>query len=896
MIINSTAVYDAMPHPSCWFTKSLEELYTLLNSRADGLRTELARQLLTQYGKNEPTAQPKERLWQRWLRQFDNILIYILLAATVISWLTGHWADGWVIFAVIFINSLFGAIQEGKAEQALESIRSLLKQQCDVLRDGIRQRLDAALLVPGDIILVAAGDKVPADCRLIESNTLKAQESALTGESLTLDKYPDQLCTDTPLAERHNMLYAGTFITQGNAKALVVATGDNTELGQIGQMLKTIESLDTPLLRELGVLGRQLSQWILALSIVIFFFGWIFRAYPLDQLLMVTISLAVAAIPEGLPAVITITMAIGVQRMARRNAIVRRLPAVETLGCVDVICTDKTGTLTANQMMVTRIITASGGYQLSGDGYAATGKITPLDGAPHASSNATLEQLLFAATLCNDAQFSGPERQLQGDPTEGALLVAAEKYGLDVSKIRHTQPRVAELPFDSIRSWMITCHQQPEGQYLWLIKGAPERLLPQFQLTQSSLHFWQAQIAALAGEGLRTLLLASKESDTPSMDAGCRLDDYRIIGIMAMQDPPRAEAIDAIGQCQQAGIKLVMLTGDHIATASAIARQMSLAANPHALTGAELDALDEAALHQRLPYIDIIARATPANKLRLIHAYQKQGHIMAMTGDGINDAPALKQADIGVAMGRSGTDTAKEASAIVLADDNFATLGAAIREGRVIYENLRNTLIFLLPTNGAQALVLMISLLFNTGLPITPIQILWINMVSAITLALPLAFEQGTPSLMQRPPRGAATHLLNRSSWLLIACAAMGMALTAIAGFEWISIVSSSVEESRSFAINLLIGSEIAFLFNCRQAQGTLINLDIFRKNRTIPLAIGAILLLQLLQCYLPWMNHLFGTAPLPIWAWEVIAIISIGYLLLMESVKKITGQARAGG
>jgi Cation transport ATPase len=454
---------------------------------------------------------------------------------------------------------------------------------------------------------------------------------------------------------------------------------------------------------------------------------------------------------------------------------------------------------------------------------------------------------------------------------------------------------VAELPFDSIRGWMVTCHKQPNGRFLWIVKGAPERVLPQLLLTGKRIHFWLEQVEALASQGLRTLLLASKESDTSCMDAGCRLDEYGIIGIMAMQDPPRTAAIDAIAQCKQAGIKLVMLTGDHIATASAIARQMSLSDKPHALTGTELDALDDDELIQKLPHIDIIARATPANKLRLIHAFQKQGHIMAMTGDGINDAPALKQADIGVAMGKTGTDTAKEASAIVLADDNFATLAEAIREGRVIYENLRKTLIFLLPTNCAQALVLMIALLLDATLPITPIQILWINMVSAITLALPLAFEQGSPALMQRPPRGANHPLLNFSSWLLIAIASLSMALIATTGFEWQRTLFASIEESRTFAINLLIGGEIAFLVNCRHLQGALSGLDALRGNRTLPLAISAILLLQLLQCYLPWMNHLFGTAPLPIRAWGGLAAVSLGYWWLMESMKKITGQTRSG-
>ena len=878
------------PQP-CWHQAPLDELHHHLDAGPEGLDSTQVAERQAHYGPNTLTMHPSETPWQRWLRQFNNILIYILLFAAIISWLMGHWADGWVILAVILINSLFGWLQEGKAEQALASIRTLLKQQVDVLRDKQRQRLDAEQLVPGDIVLLAAGDKVPADIRLVDANALKVQESALTGESSSVDKSTGVLPETTPLAERHNMLFAGTLVTQGKARGLVVATGDATELGKIGQMLNTIESMDTPLLRELGKLGRQLSGWILLLTLLAFSFGWFFREYPVDQLLMIAISLAVAAIPEGLPAVITITMAIGVQRMARHNAIVRRLPAVETLGCVDVICTDKTGTLTTNNMTVTRLVTPTSHYEVTGSDYDPHGEIIDLQHhLPANSDEPHLHALLKAAVLCNDASFSqlDGKRQLQGDPTEGALWVVAEKYKLVPPALRQHHIRMDEIPFDSSQGWMMTRHALTAQHDMWLLKGAPERLLPQISLDNEQLQYWQAQLDMLASHGLRTLLLASMNVSHDEPTPPTVMANFNVLGLIAMQDPPRAEAITAISRCRQAGIKIVMITGDHIRTASAIAIQLGISQQPHALTGSELDVLSDEALFAQLDNIDIVARATPANKLRLIHAFQQRGHTLAMTGDGVNDAPALKQADIGVAMGRSGTETAKEASAIVLADDNFATLGEAVRQGRAIYENLRRTLVFLLPTNGAQALVLLIAMLWGAALPITAIQILWINMVSAITLALPLAFEKGDATLMLRPPRGRESPLLGVSSWLFILLAALLMALVSIAGFEWQESQGFALAQNRTFAINVLVGCEMAFLINCRCLNTHIFCTRAWRGNSTVLWAVGSLLLLQLAQSYLPWVNSLFGTAPLPASSWLVIVAISASYLLAIELMKKV--------
>ena len=908
------------PIPQPWHAQDYDAILSTLKSHPAGLSHAEAQSRLATQGPNCLTPAPGVHWWQRFARQFHNLLIYVLLLAALLSWLSGHWTDGLVILAVVIINAIVGLIQEGKAEHALAAIRQLLKIRCMTLREGQHHQLDAEQLVTGDIVLLESGDKVPADLRLMEVINLLVQESALTGESQSISKQVQPLPAETPLAERTNMLYAGTLITQGRAKAVVVATADHTELGQIGQMLQHVEPMMTPLLQQLERLARQLTSWILILAVATFAFGWLWRHYPLDQLFMAAVGLAVAAIPEGLPAVITITLAIGVQRMASRNAIVRRLPAVETLGAVTIICSDKTGTLTRNEMTVQQVALPAEQITVTGVGYSPQGELN----SAHLLSNTTppgltasqprylaspfkgdapdaLGSLLEAAILCNDARFETQaqdakhQHQLHGDPTEGALLVLAAKAGVDEQQLRAASPRLAELPFESTIGYMATLNQQHNGQHLF-IKGAPERILPLCEPTETDSiqpHGWQQRAESMAAQGLRILAFASYQNYNPTTPVAGHLaseqlpdSGWKLLGLIGMADPARAEARDAVAECQHAGIRILMITGDHAVTARAIGQQLGLAKDPIVITGSELDQLSEPELAQRLNQAHIIARATPSHKLRLIKALQAAGHVTAMTGDGVNDAPALKRADIGVAMGLHGTEAAKEAASMVLADDNFATLRDAVSEGRTIYENLRKALVFLLPTNGAQALVLLSAILLGIALPITPVQILWVNMVSAITLSLPLAFEKPYRALMLRPPRRADEALLSPQLWLLIIISALLMSVLTLGIYHWTVVQGVALVTSRTVAINTLISAEMLFLINCRQLEAHTFHWRAWSGNHLVWWAIGTLLLLQGLQTYVPFMNQLFGTTPLSWTLWISIFLAACAYYLAIESVK----------
>lgn len=893
--------------PSPWHAWDEQNVLLSLDSHPDGLSHQEARHRLTEYGPNRLTP-PKGESWlHRFARQFNNLLIYVLLLAAGLSWLSNHWIDGAVILGVVIINALFGLLQEGKAERALAAIRQLLKIRSTTLRDGERHQLDADLLVPGDVVMLESGDKVPADMRLLECHNLYVQESALTGESVSVNKQTQPLPEATPLAERNNMLYAGTLVTQGRARAIVVSTGDDTELGHIGRLLQTVEAMQTPLTLQMDRLGRQLTLWIVLLAIATFLFGLLYRHYGLDELFMAAVGLAVAAIPEGLPAVITITLAIGVQRMAQRNAIVRRLPAVETLGAVTVICSDKTGTLTRNEMTVQQVALPHETLQVTGVGYATQGELhsqsSHLRGKASTPSvfiddSDALWSLLEAAVLCNDARFSPPtpdkEPQLHGDPTEGALLILAAKAGIDAQMLRNANPRLAELPFESAHGFMATLNLH-EGQPRLFIKGAPERILPRCDRpTGTATDAWQQRADEMARAGLRLLAFAvHATAPQPGTDSSPYLaadalppSGWQLLGLVGMVDPAREEAKSAVAECQRAGIRIVMITGDHASTAMAIGQQLGLADEPRVLSGSELDQLSDDELAQQIGRLDILARATPNHKLRLIAALQAAGHITAMTGDGVNDAPALKRADIGVAMGRQGTEAAKEAASMVLADDNFATLRDAVSEGRTIYENLRKALVFLLPTNGAQALVLLSAIVLGIALPITPVQILWVNMVSAITLSLPLAFEQPDGDLMRRPPRQIGEPILPLALWLFIIGSAILMSGLTLGIYQWSLQLGADLPVARTLAINTLIAAEMLFLINCRSLMRASFSHQAWFGNRHVWFAISSLLLLQWLQTYVPLMNTLFGTAPVDwdLWPWVLLAALL--YYLLIETGK----------
>lgn len=894
---------------SDFHAQSSDQVLTTLDSQADGLSGEQVSLRQKKFGANRLTPPAGESNWLKFLRQFNNVLIYVLLAAALMSWLLGRWTDGAVIFAVVIINGMFGFIQEGKAEQALASIRSMLRVHTHVMRDGVRQQIDAEELVPGDVVLLESGDRVPADLRLIEGINLGVQESALTGESFSVQKNTDPVSPEAPLAERFCMLYAGTLVTQGRARGVTVGIGDDTEIGKIGSMLRAVEPLATPLMKQLGDLGHTLTKAILVLTAFTFLFGWIWRSYPVDELFMAAVGLAVAAIPEGLPAVITITLAIGVQRMANHNAIIRRLPAVETLGSVSVICTDKTGTLTRNEMSAQSIQLSGGELTVSGVGYHPEGNITSDEQPPSDNQQLILQRLSTAAILCNDARFDQQSQpwQLHGDPTEGALLILAAKAGLDPAIIQQSVPRLAEIPFESSHGYMATLHPAPEGNsmpYQLLLKGAPEKVLTMCSgvWTPGSilpLHIdeWQQAIDSFAARGQRVLALAEADTSQPEIsitnnpDGTPNLSAYQfsLLGLVGIMDPPRDEARHAIAQCQQAGIRVIMVTGDHASTAAAIGSQLGLSEPLQVITGSELEGLSDPELQQKAAQLDIVARATPAHKLRLVAALQADQQVVAMTGDGVNDAPALKRADIGVAMGMKGTEAAKEAAGMVLADDNFATLRTAVLEGRTVYDNLRKALVFLLPTNGGQALVMIAAILLGITLPITPVQILWINMVSAITLSLPLVFDKAAANLMQRSPRQSDEALLSPSLLFRIAfVSALLMGLTLVL-YNWSIRHQADLAHARTVAINSLVVAEMVYLISCRSLTGSTLTLKSWLENGYALLAIFALLLMQLALTYLPFMHALFGTAAITLQDWLIITGSSLLLYLLMELEKHLT-------
>jgi len=858
-----------------WHALPADEVLLAVDGNTQGLSSSAATQRLEHHGPNHLTPPASNPPWKRMLAQFNNVLIYVLLASALVSAFLGHWTDCSVILGVVVLNALFGFIQEGKAEKALAAIRNLLHIRSSVLRDGVRRVIDAEQLVPGDLVLLESGDSVPADIRLLESRGLQVQESALTGESVSVGKDPAPAPVKADIADRSSMLYAGTLVTQGRGRGVVVATGDDTQIGQIGRLLQHVETLSTPLMLQMAQLGRLLTLLILLLSGLIYLYGALWRHYPASELFMAAVSIAVAAIPEGLPAIITITLAIGVQRMAGRNAIIRRLPAVETLGAVSVICSDKTGTLTRNEMTVQAVWLPDGLVEVAGSGYQGKGGFTlanqPLDPA----RSPALQRLAMAAALCNDARFDREHSPwtLHGDPTEGALLVLAAKAGIELEQVHKQAPRLQEIPFESEHRYMATVQAFPAGARL-LIKGAPERVLamcgglwgPQAD-TPLVTEDWQEAIQQLAERGQRVLAIAEAPFDDGEL-AATRLHDCRLLGLVGLADPPRDEARQAVIECRQAGIRVMMITGDHASTAAAIGRQLGQGEELVTLTGQMLDALSESELCELVARTDIVARASPEHKLRLVEALQASGLVVAMTGDGVNDAPALKRADVGIAMGKKGTEAAKEAAQVVLADDNFATIHHAVVEGRTVYDNLRKALVFALPTNGGQAMVLVAAIALGLTLPITPLQILWINMVTAVSLSLTLAFEPSEPGLMQRPPRPKAEPLLSVRLIGRILLVSSLLAAIALGMFEWSLRQHQDPQLARTLAINALVAGEMLYLINCRALYQTTVSWQGWLGNPYVWLGIGVLAVLQLALTYLPLMQRLFGTTALPWHDW----------------------------
>lgn len=898
--------------PPRWHSQSASDTLTRLDAPREGLSPDEIDARRAQYGANRLPPAQRQPAWLRLLLQFHNVLIYVLLAAGFITALLGHWLDSGVIFGVVMINAVIGFIQEGRAEQALDAIRDLLSPHAIVTRAGERHEIPAEDLVPGDIVHLASGDRVPADLRLIDIKSLRVMEAALTGESLAVDKQVDPVAEEAALGDRASMAWSGTLVTYGQGAGVVTATGTATELGRISILLSTVEKLTTPLLNQMARFGQWLAGVILLLSGLIFAFGVWVREYPMSDMFLAAVGLAVAAIPEGLPAIMTITLAIGVTRMAHRHAIIRRLPAVETLGAVSVICSDKTGTLTRNEMTVQTILCADDTFEVSGSGYAPEGGFSRAGERVDPEPQPLLQELAHAALLCNDADLRETDDswQLTGDPTEGALLTLALKAGLDLRQTREALPRSDVIPFESEHRFMATLHHDHAGHGYLYLKGAPERVLA-LCATQRGAdgdsafdpERWHARMEEAAAQGMRLLALAVRRSDASTTLNFDDIEDggFTLLAVLGLADPPRDEAIRAVATCRAAGIRVKMITGDHAATALAIGRQLGLGGHQHesgesarAVIGAEIETLDDARLREVVTETDIFARASPEHKLRLVEALQSLGEVTAMTGDGVNDAPALRRADIGVAMGKKGTEAAKEAADMVLADDNFASIAHAVEEGRTVYGNLKKAIVFILPTNMAQAGMVLIAILLGITLPITPVQILWVNMVTAVTLALALAFERPEPEAMRQPPRNPREPLLTHFMLWRILFVTVFLVAGSLGLFLWELERGMPLEVARTAAINALVMGEIFYLFNCRRLTAPVVGWSGLVGNRAVLIAIGILVVLQGLLTYLPLLQALFATTPLDLATWGRILLFGVIVYSGVEVEKALIRRSQA--
>ena len=897
-----------------WHAMTPDQVLSRLETSRDGLSSGQAAARLDEYGPNALSGVAGKGPLQRFLLQFHNILIYILLLAALGTALLGHWLDTWVIIGVVLINALIGFIQEGKAEKALDAIRDMLSPRAEVIRDGKRSEIDAEQLVPGDLVLLAAGDRVPADMRLVEAKSLRIDEAILTGESKPSGKALPEVSEKADLGDRDCIAFSGTIVTFGRALGVVVASGKDSQIGRISEMLAEVEEVTTPLLQQIAQFGRWLSVAIVGLAALTFAFGYLLRGYSLDEMFLAAASLAVAAIPEGLPAVLTITLAIGVQRMASRHAIIRRLPAVETLGSVTVICSDKTGTLTRNEMTVQSVVTAAAEFRLSGTGYAPHGEISRDERHVDCEDESVLSLILQAGMLCNDAELreKSGQWQLAGDPTEGALMVAGMKAGFDPKELSRAMPRTDVIPFESEHKFMATLHHDHAGHGVVYLKGAPETVLERCQnqrgedgeTTSLESDYWHQRMDELAARGQRVLAVAVRELDSKqnTLDFADVEQGLTLLGLWGIIDPPRDEAVKAVAQCRKAGIRVKMITGDHAGTALAIAEQLGITdtgREDQVITGGELQKRDDPHLQELVRKVNVFARTSPEHKLRLVTAIQANGQVVAMTGDGVNDAPALKRADVGVAMGLKGTEAAKEASEMVLADDNFASIASAVEEGRTVYDNIRKAILYLLPTNAGQAMTIMMAVLLGMVLPLTPVQVLWVNMVTAVTLGLALAFEPSEPGTMSRRPRPPGTPILSGILLWRVPFVGLLLWLGTFGAFYWLyEINGMAVELARTVAINTLVVGQVFYLFNVRYIHNPVLNTRGLFGSRVVWMAIAVILVLQMAFTYLPPLQMLFGTVNMQGHYWAIALFFGVALLLIVELEKwllRILARTRQG-
>jgi calcium-translocating P-type ATPase len=882
-----------------WHALSAQEAVACLDSNTQsGLTAAEVSQRLQRYGRNQLPQGRKKGSFMRFLSQFHNILVYVLLAAGFTKMMLGIWLDAAVILGVVVINSLLGFIQEGKAEKALESIRDMLSPEARTLRDSQTGMVLSEELVVGDIVLLESGDRVPADVRLVEVKNLRIEEATLTGESVPVDKTTDPVAEKTTIGDRSGMAFTGTLVASGRGTGVVVATGSETELGRINQMMGAVSALETPLLRQIKKFGYAITTVIAVLTVMVFLYGRWVRHMPFVNIFQSVVGIAVSVIPEGLPAIITITLAIGVQRMARRNSIIRVLPAVETLGSVSRICSDKTGTLTLMEMMVASAVTAESAYHVTGQGYGVEGEVLK-NGSP-AGEDAVLKLMGRVSLLCNDANLAHSEGRwkVEGDPTEAALYPFAAKIGLERKSEQAAYPRVDAIPFESEHKFMATAHRDAGGKEMLLVKGAPEVILEHCDRQQTkngqdpiNRRYFFRESDRLAAQGERVLALAWIEEPgvrTSGLGPADLPTNLVLLGLIGLLDPPRTEAIEAVRECHGGGIRVTMITGDHKITAAAIAKMLGIGDGSTAVTGAEIEEMDTAALEERVRDVDVFARASPEHKLRLVKAIQANKQIVAMTGDGVNDAPALKKADIGVAMGIKGTEVTKEAAAMVLADDNFASITAAVKEGRTVYNNIEKAILFMLPTNVAQSLVILVAILMGFTSPITAPQILWVNMATSVALELVISFEPHELDVMRRPPRAVHRPILDGFGvWrvIFVGLALLGLTLWA---FFWMKSKDASDELARTVAVNALVIGQLFYLLNSRYKLDSSLSLKAHLGNKYLPLGIGAVIVLQFLFTYVPVFQSLFETEAVPAWVWPKLLLGGFVFFLVVEAEKLV--------
>lgn len=910
----------ALQNPT-WHAQTHDEVLQKLGSSAEGLNGAEVDRRRAEHGPNvlprKKADGPLQLLW----RQINNPLIWVLIASSGVAIAVDPkdgLKNGLVILAVVVLNTIIGFVQEFRAGQAIQALVNMIPETTTALRNGEKVTLPVADLVPGDVVLLASGDKIPADLRLLQSRTLMVEEAALTGESVPVEKSLTPVAEDASLGDRTNMLFGGTLVTYGTGTAVVVETGARTELGRISEMLESAADLETPLTKALAQIGKIITIAIVAISVLMLIIGSVRMmnetglalADALRETAIFAIALAVGAIPEGLPAIVTIALAIGVQRMAARRAVIRKLPAVETLGSTTVICSDKTGTLTKNEMTVQALWTPDGTYTVTGVGYEPVGDL--LRAGSQAEISVPVRQLLEAGLLCNDAALKeeGGQWKLTGDPTEGALVVSAQKLGIDPEPTKALSPRLDAIPFESENQFMATLHRVPVGDNLVLIKGAPEVVLRRSTLPEGiTEQDVLDQVELFAADGMRVLAFAQKTLGDKSELAFEDVDGgLTFLGLQGMIDPPRKEAIDAIAACHRAGIEVKMITGDHKGTAAAIGRQLGILTDQKAITGTQLAEMDDKQMEDAVRQTNVFARVSPEHKLRLVRALQARGAVAAMTGDGVNDAPALKQSNIGVAMGITGTSVTKEAADIVLTDDNFASIAAAVEEGRRVYDNLIKSLAFVLPTNLGLALILMYAVAFfpfvggELLVPMLPTQLLWINLVATVALALPLAFEAKEPDVMSRPPRDPGAPVLNPFVVFRTFLAAIIMTVGAIGLFlyEFNAAKAAGVAEAlaiskaQTMAVTTVIAFQIFYMLNCRSLKDSIFRIGLF-SNKTVFVGIAALIGLQMAFIFAPPLQQVFGT--------QALSLRDIGFaalagaiILPVITVEKLVRGRRKGG